>query len=974
MKRAPLHKFFLPGTVDDLQLVEVLTIPGVWRRGRLLGSPENCAWLVAQTLTAEGVRYQYVPPGAEETGQPLPLEAIPHLNEKVLGFLRNTPYQREGISQAIAKGSFTLHWPAGCLVGDTRVLVNRGGNGRVYELKTVVERLRGQTTTARGRSRTWDLSISSFCQSVDAEGFVRLNKIMGVHQNGPAEVFELVVGSGRAIRGTANHKFQTPDGWVHLGDLKVGDTVHMANWPSSLSRQAKRKSQYEQVAHLANHPFVQTSLCKRDGRVHRVPLHRLVAEARMNGVSLPELVGRVHLGRLTGLKFLGPEFHVHHLDGNSKNNRPDNLEVLTVAEHLRRHGVESGWKHVSGRATPEKVVSITPLGVEEVYDLTMADPMQNYVANEFVVHNSGKSTAIIAWGLAAPGLCLIITGAKARNTLAEEVANFTSASALVLSGVSPPAAPASGEWLRNDRELLVRTARGLRRLSASAVTTLLEGAGPHGSRPAVAPRAQVQVLAGLTAQGQELVTLEAPQTRTRLAGACPFCREWHAGAPAGVARTGRKVTSWGVTCLATGGIFLLTQPPRRWTEVSFTVGLPEREPLPHFLIVGWETLPYHLALLQSLGATSVAWDEVHRGKGFKRSEMLPQDPDQPEKKEFKGLGNIVDCAAQLAKTVERRLATTATPVKNRLRDLWAQLDLVEPFQWGQFYPFTKRYCSARVNEWGGLDTSGVSRLDELNARLTFSVHSVSRAETHAELPPFRRQVTYLAEEDLEPGDNLDEEMRLALKRGGPMALRELQFAQSATRKRLVVESEVEAALSAGQKVVVFTGRIIHAQKLFLGLKKIADKLKVPAWLGHGGHGVEARDEIRLQYMALEGAGLIVGIGAAWGESLNLHDTDLALIVQIPYTPGEIEQQEGRFYRKGMRRSTLVKYLVAEGTVDTEVAMKVLDKLPAVLGVAKTGGLEGMDVGLRGGDDQEGLLADLFRQVTELDEAVISQYS
>jgi hypothetical protein len=31
--------------------------------------------------------------------------------------------------------------------------------------------------------------------------------------------------------------------------------------------------------------------------------------------------------------------HVHHLDHNHLNNAPDNLEVMTAAEHMRLHGI-----------------------------------------------------------------------------------------------------------------------------------------------------------------------------------------------------------------------------------------------------------------------------------------------------------------------------------------------------------------------------------------------------------------------------------------------------------------------------------------------------------------------------------------------------------------------------------------------------------------------------------------------------------
>lgn len=56
-----------------------------------------------------------------------------------------------------------------------------------------------------------------------------------------------------------------------------------------------------------------------------VKLHRLVMELKLQ-------------------RYLKPEEHVHHVDGNKKNNNIDNLELLDMAEHRRIHNKEMKYK------------------------------------------------------------------------------------------------------------------------------------------------------------------------------------------------------------------------------------------------------------------------------------------------------------------------------------------------------------------------------------------------------------------------------------------------------------------------------------------------------------------------------------------------------------------------------------------------------------------------------------------------------
>lgn len=384
----------------------------------------------------------------------------------------------------------------------------------------------------------------------------------------------------------------------------------------------------------------------------------------------------------------------------------------------------------------------------------------------------------------------------------------------------------------------------------------------------------------------------------------------------------------------------------------------------HVIVIAWENLSQYADLLAALRPSCVVWDEAHLGKSSKRYESIPlaelsgdpqldmplivqQEADARRRGGFIAdkdgvrvmivpLDNMAMSAATISKSAYRRCATTATPVKDRVRDLWAQLDLVEPNAWGSSTVWLNRYADRKPGTYGGFDTTGQSNLEELSARLKSVVHQIPYTTTHRQLPPKRRQSVYVSPEDqAKPSGGFAAEMKAASQRGATAVL-EVKLAEAASRKRNAVMGIIEDHVFAGGKVVIFTGRRKDCEALGEQVKKCeaVKKTSCPVWVAHGATSATLRQEIVDDYMSANSAAVLVATGDSFGESLNMQDTDAALFVMLPYTPGQVRQWEGRFCRLGQKRPVTIYYVVAEGTVDEHVADILIRKLPAVEKVAK----------------------------------------
>lgn len=384
-----------------------------------------------------------------------------------------------------------------------------------------------------------------------------------------------------------------------------------------------------------------------------------------------------------------------------------------------------------------------------------------------------------------------------------------------------------------------------------------------------------------------------------------------------------------------------------------------------FVITGWQTLHAWADPLKALKPVKLVLDEIHLAQGRKRAELTEEwdqcvacnakvervyreereefgytdgsgkehdgmDHPVERKTKFEKLENITASASIVARASGSRYATDGTPVPDRPRGLWSPLDLLEPWQWGSSsYWFGHAYCGSLARMDGG-DDRGSSRLDELAERMDHVMLKIPYDVTHRDLPPLRVETLRLTPDEMtKPIGAWAGEMKKV--RRDDEKLIEVLLERAASRKAPKVVELVSEAVAAGQKCVVFSARRNDVDRLGAILRK-----ELPAgtalWAAHGDTPESQRFHIaEREYMPHPGPAVLVGTGYAFGEQIDLHDTDLAIIAMLPWRPGDLVQWLLRFQRQGMKRACRLYFLVAEGDVaDERVARILLDKVPAIV--------------------------------------------
>jgi recombination protein RecA len=298
-----------------------------------------------------------------------------------------------------------------CLDADTFVQyeIRTPDGQRVNHKGGTIERLwerfhrRPPSGDGRGKHRPVPEDAVFYAPSINEEGRIFQNRVENVIQAGEKECLLVQLKGGATITATAEHRFFVGGGYVALGLLGVGDRVYIHNGTPFRGAPTGER-QLRPTMMVKHHPKapikrVYDAVVGKEYVYHRTNRSRIAWEARMNGLTFERYVARLNAGELGGLSFLEPAEHVHHKDEDYLNDEVSNLEVLTPEEHGRLHALE---RHNNLRfvVVQDEIVSVEPVGERETYDISMAAPANNFVANGVVVHNSSGKTTLALHAIA----------------------------------------------------------------------------------------------------------------------------------------------------------------------------------------------------------------------------------------------------------------------------------------------------------------------------------------------------------------------------------------------------------------------------------------------------------------------------------------------------------------------------------------------------------------------------------------------
>lgn len=333
-------------------------------------------------------------------------------DEKLLRYLyehkHHTPFEMAGLTIEVQAPIFVFRqWHkhrTQCLASGTSIHFSNPTTGKIYQ-QTIAELYRKWNAQAPKRQRKKRTLADFNRERISGmrlrmhhnNGVLGYGSVSGIIYSGEKQLYQMRSGD-RSIIASADHRFQTPDGWFPLSDL-AGKYVYQESWnagdapplvfPSytdkeiagekwkefadgyEVSNLGRVRSRWGQGARRKSNWFIKKQTVSTSNRA--------VVNINNQAMQVSRLVAEHFIGNINGQ-------HVLHKDDNPLDNRLENLYIGNNLDNCRDKAANGRQQKL--RLEPRKIDRIINYAAGDSYDISVNHQLHNFIANGFVTHNS----------------------------------------------------------------------------------------------------------------------------------------------------------------------------------------------------------------------------------------------------------------------------------------------------------------------------------------------------------------------------------------------------------------------------------------------------------------------------------------------------------------------------------------------------------------------------------------------------------
>jgi SNF2 family DNA or RNA helicase len=351
-----------------------------------------------------------------------------------------------------------------------------------------------------------------------------------------------------------------------------------------------------------------------------------------------------------------------------------------------------------------------------------------------------------------------------------------------------------------------------------------------------------------------------------------------------------------------------------WSIYDAKPSKTKRAFIERFVVVNFETIEKHFNTITADSCEHIIIDECHYIKNHKSGR-------------YKNVERLVKKYPNARVTL-----LSGTPFTNRINDMFAYLKLCGHPLGRDYKAFLDRYTDYSQGS-RGMKIRGSKNIDELKLRISnFMIRK--KTEECIDLPPLLINNYYFSLDDDDfrkqydeiLGDIVAQEEEREQLDGQEKRQKTIAMNGNLTKlNRLVTMTKIKDAIKLidsineeGRKAIVFSGFTGPLDMLLKHYGRKAVKID-------GSVDSHKRDLIVEQFKNDEEVMVFLGNNKAAGVGINLVNASDVILLNLPWTPDDIEQPFKRAHRIGQNRTVNVYILLAMQTVDEYIYNLITDK-------------------------------------------------
>ncbi len=284
----------------------------------------------------------------------------------------------------------------------------------------------------------------------------------------------------------------------------------------------------------------------------------------------------------------------------------------------------------------------------------------------------------------------------------------------------------------------------------------------------------------------------------------------------------------------------------------------------------------------------------------------------------------------IAKRTPHVIALTGTPVVSKPIEIYNAVNIIDPTIFPDWWKYIHKYCDAH-RDWYGLKYDGASNTEELHKKLTSTIMLRRKKEdVLKELPDKVKSFVPIEIDNKEEYEKAKQDfIGFILETKGKKAARRASNAETLARintlKQVAAKGKLETASKWIRNIIDTDGKMVVFATHTATVDMMANKFKGECVIVDGRVTGDKRQKAIDAFWNDPNKKLFIGNLQAAGVGLNLQCASNVAFLELGWTPSEHDQASDRVHRIGQKDSVNVYYLIAQDTIEEDIAELIDNK-------------------------------------------------